>query len=156
MRIATTTQDLADLSWSPNSKCFVVWDILLTYKLLVYDSAGRCLASYSAYKDALGIRTIQWSPDGSLLAVGSYDQVQHPPSFSCTSRCDCGRYALAILCLSPPTRDVSVKISTQAFCQSGAADNFWGMCRKCVYCPAAIGGQWQGWSTRVISQTTEA
>ena len=75
MRIATTTQDLADLAWSPTSACFVVWDILLTYKLLIYDASGRCLASYSAYQDALGIRTIQWSPDGHLLAIGSYDQV---------------------------------------------------------------------------------
>lgn len=75
MRIATTTQDLADLAWSPNSTCFVVWDILLTYKLLIYSAAGHCLASFSAYQDALGIRTVQWSPDGSMIAVGSYDQV---------------------------------------------------------------------------------
>ena len=76
MRIATTTQDLADLSWSPDGSCFVVWDIILTYKLLIYSSNGHCLASYSAYQDALGIRTVQWSPDGQLLAIGSYDQVR--------------------------------------------------------------------------------
>ena len=76
MRIATTTQDLADLAWSPDSSCFVVWDTLLTYKLLIYSAAGHCLASFSAYQDALGIRTVQWSPDGRMLAVGSYDQVR--------------------------------------------------------------------------------
>ena len=75
MRIATTTQDLADLAWSPDSSCFVVWDTLLTYKLLIYSSSGHCLASFSAYQDALGIRTVQWSSDGRMLAVGSYDQV---------------------------------------------------------------------------------
>lgn len=75
MRIAATTQDLADLAWSPDGSCFAVWDILLTYKLLIYSSSGHCLASYSAYQDALGIRTVQWSPDGQMLAVGSYDQV---------------------------------------------------------------------------------
>jgi hypothetical protein len=75
MRIATTTQDLADLSWSPNGSCFVVWDTPLTYKLLVYSCKGHCLSSYSAYQDALGIRTVQWSPNGQMLAIGSYDQV---------------------------------------------------------------------------------
>ena len=30
--------------------------------------------SYSAYDDALGIKTVRWSPTGQLLAVGSFDQ----------------------------------------------------------------------------------
>lgn len=75
-RIAITTADLADLAWSPDSSRFVVWDTLLTYKLAIYTAEGHCLASYSPYQDALGIRTVQWSPDGQRLAVGSYDQVQ--------------------------------------------------------------------------------
>ena len=75
VRLAITTQDLADLSWSPDSSCFVVWDTLLSYKLSVYSSDGLCLASYSAYQDALGIKTVQWCPTGQLLAVGSFDQV---------------------------------------------------------------------------------
>lgn len=83
MRVATTTQDLADLSWSPNSSYFVVWDILLTYKLLIYSAEGQFLASYSAYQDALGIRSVQWSPDGQHLAVGSYDQASSQGTYHC-------------------------------------------------------------------------
>jgi len=79
MRIATTTQDLSDLAWSPNGTCFVVWDTPLTYKLLVYSSKGHCLSSYCAYQDALGIRSVAWSPSGQMLAIGSYDQVPPPP-----------------------------------------------------------------------------
>lgn len=74
-RVAVPTQDLADLAWAPDSRCFAVWDTLLTYKLLIYSSEGIRLATYSAYQDALGIRTVQWSPNGNLLAVGSHDQV---------------------------------------------------------------------------------
>ena len=73
-RIAITTQDLADLAWSPDSSCFVVWDTMLTYKLLVYSSEGLCLASFSAYQDALGIRSLRFSPNGQMLAIGSFDQ----------------------------------------------------------------------------------
>ena len=66
MRIATTTQDLADLAWSPDGSCFVVWDTPLAYKLLVYSAKGHCLSAYSAYQDALGIRSVAWSPSGDL------------------------------------------------------------------------------------------
>ena len=75
-RVAVPTQDLADLAWAPDSRSFAVWDTLLTYKLLIYSSEGKRLATYSAYQDALGIRAVQWSPCGQMLAVGSHDQVR--------------------------------------------------------------------------------
>lgn len=36
--------------------------------------AGKQLAVYQAYSDALGVRTAAWDPSGQFLAVGSYDQ----------------------------------------------------------------------------------
>ena len=68
------TTDLEDLAWSPDCACLVVWDTCLTYKLVVHSPEGEMLTSYSAYADALGIKAVQWSPSGQMLAVGSFDQ----------------------------------------------------------------------------------
>lgn len=75
-RFQVSTMDAADISWSPDGTCLAVWDSLLTYKVLVYNTEGACQGSYSAYNDALGVRTVTWSPGGDVLAVGSYDQVR--------------------------------------------------------------------------------
>ena len=68
------TKDLVGLKWSPDGRVICVWDSLLYYNLLIYSLDGRCLASYSAYEGALGIKSVSWSPTSQLLAVGSYDQ----------------------------------------------------------------------------------
>jgi WD40 repeat protein len=73
------TSDAADLAWSPDGTCFAVWESSLEYRVLVYAVDGSCLADYSAYSNALGIKTVAWSPTGQMLAVGSYDQVLVPP-----------------------------------------------------------------------------
>lgn len=43
-------------------------------QVLIYSPDGRCLFKYSAYDNALGIKTVSWSPCGQFLGVGSYDQ----------------------------------------------------------------------------------
>lgn len=68
------TSDLEDLAWSPDCACLVAWDTCLTYKLVVHSPEGEMLTAYSAYADALGIKAVQWSPSGQMLAVGSFDQ----------------------------------------------------------------------------------
>lgn len=65
------TQDLADIQWSPDSLRIAVWDSLLEFRVLVYSADGYCLFQYQAYAIGLGVRTVVWSPDGYLLAVGS-------------------------------------------------------------------------------------
>jgi WD40 repeat protein len=67
------TRDLADLKWSPNGRVLCVWESSLEYKVVIYSPDGTMIKSYSAYEDALGIKTIQWSPSSQLLAIGSYD-----------------------------------------------------------------------------------
>ncbi|KAI9472924.1 WD40-repeat-containing domain protein [Zychaea mexicana] len=72
--IVTDTNDLCNIRWSPDSQFLAAWDNCLYYKLLVYGVDGSLHASYQAYEHGLGIKSITWSPDSSLLAVGSYDQ----------------------------------------------------------------------------------
>ena len=69
------TADLEDIAWSPDGACLAAWDTCLTYKLSVFTPDGQMLTAYSAYQNALGIKAIEWSPSGQLLAVGSFDQV---------------------------------------------------------------------------------
>lgn len=40
----------------------------------MYTPDGRNVGRYAAYEDALGVKTVAWSPTGKLLAIGSYDQ----------------------------------------------------------------------------------
>ncbi len=68
------TVDLAGLKWSPDDKVLCVWESPLCYKVLLYSLEGECLSSYSAYENALGIKTVKWSPTGQFLAIGSFDQ----------------------------------------------------------------------------------
>ncbi|KXJ16324.1 WD repeat-containing protein WRAP73 [Exaiptasia diaphana] len=68
------TKDLASLSWSPDGRVLCIWDSITQYKLFLYSVDGRCLAYYSAYEFALGIKTVTWSPSSQFLAIGSFDQ----------------------------------------------------------------------------------
>lgn len=70
----TETLDLADLIWTPDDHAICVWDTCLEYKIFLYSPTGKCLRQYSAYEQALGIKSVAWSPSGELLAIGSYDQ----------------------------------------------------------------------------------
>lgn len=49
------------------------WDSSIEYKLLVYTPAGELLHSYSPYQNALGIQTINLSPQGTYIGISSYD-----------------------------------------------------------------------------------
>ena len=43
------------------------------YRCQVVSLDGRILWDYSAYQHQLGLKTVRWSPDGSLLALASHD-----------------------------------------------------------------------------------
>ncbi|KAG2222593.1 hypothetical protein INT45_008712 [Circinella minor] len=72
--IITDTIDLCNIKWSPDSQFLAVWDNCLYYKLLVYGVDGLLHTSYQAYEHGLGIKSIGWSSDSNLIAIGSYDQ----------------------------------------------------------------------------------
>ena len=85
VRIRTNTRDLADLAWSPDSKMIAAWDSPLAYRVSVYQPDGSLIGTFEAYEGALGVRSVQWSPDSQLLAVGSYDQVRSVKAFGTAS-----------------------------------------------------------------------
>ena len=54
-----------------------IWDIaflFFQYKILLYTLDGRCVSKFSAYDNALGIKSLAWSPTSQFLALGSYDE----------------------------------------------------------------------------------
>ncbi|KAI8472330.1 MAG: WD40-repeat-containing domain protein [Monoraphidium minutum] len=75
-RFQVDTLDAADLAWSPDGSKIAIWDSPLAYKVAVHSPEdGGLLGSYSAYDDALGVKSAAWGPGGGVLALGSYDQV---------------------------------------------------------------------------------
>ena len=40
----------------------------------IYHCDGRLATSYSKYDDALGVKSVEWSPTGQLCAIGSFDE----------------------------------------------------------------------------------
>lgn len=72
--IEVDTADLQNFKWSPDSTYLAIWDNCLYHRLLVYRSDGVKCMDYSGYEFGLGIKTVSWSPDGQLLALGNFDQ----------------------------------------------------------------------------------
>jgi hypothetical protein len=73
------TADAAGMTWSPDSRHLVVWDGV-TYgpRVVVLGvSPGSAEVvmdtTWIAGISGLGVRTVAWSPSGSVLAVGTYD-----------------------------------------------------------------------------------
>lgn len=81
------TSDLEDIAWSPDAACLAAWDNCLTYNLTVCTPGGETLAKYSAYSNALGIKTMEWSPSGQMLVIGSFDQVGSASDLHADAQC---------------------------------------------------------------------
>ncbi len=73
------TTDARGLMWSPNGKWLALWDMPNTgYKVLIYTADGNLYRTYSGdYYDeglaGLGVKSIEWSPNGDFLAIGGYE-----------------------------------------------------------------------------------
>jgi WD40 repeat protein len=75
LTIPMATLDCAALEWGPSDGVIVVQDSCLRYDLLLYSPhSGDLLTRYSAYEQALGLKSLSWSPCGAYLALSSYDQ----------------------------------------------------------------------------------
>jgi len=74
-RFKVGTNDLHDLIWSIDDSVLCLWENPLEYNFFIYTPRGQKLAQFQAYANALGIKSITFSPKSRFLAVGSYDQV---------------------------------------------------------------------------------
>lgn len=71
---SANTKHLSDLAWSPDGRMLVLWDDLISYRVSVHYPDGTLLHTYSAYDNALGVKSLNWESTSRLLAVGSYDE----------------------------------------------------------------------------------
>jgi WD40 repeat protein len=70
---AVDTCDLDDAQWA-NDSAIIVSDSCILYQLLIYSPLGQLIARHRPYDNGLGIKSLSLSPNGTFLAVGSYDQ----------------------------------------------------------------------------------
>ncbi|CAN0164563.1 unnamed protein product [Ectocarpus sp. 4 AP-2014] len=68
------TVDLTHVDFSPDGFTLCLQDTSLDYRVMFYSLAGKLVGRLEAYSHALGVKSMAWSPDGTLLSVGSYDQ----------------------------------------------------------------------------------
>lgn len=77
-RLASTwalpTLDAQGLKWAPCGRWIAVWDSAASgYKVLIYTSDGHLYRTYERPCDGLGVKSVEWSPCGDFLTIGSYD-----------------------------------------------------------------------------------
>ncbi|KAI8383073.1 hypothetical protein BD560DRAFT_364711 [Blakeslea trispora] len=76
-RFEAETVDLENLKWSPNSMFIAVWDNCIYHRVLVYRQDGQLYKSYSGYDFGLGVKSVNWSPNSPMMAIGNYDETIH-------------------------------------------------------------------------------
>eukprot|EP00670_Eutreptiella_braarudii_P010790 CAMPEP_0174307308 /NCGR_PEP_ID=MMETSP0810-20121108/1035_1 /TAXON_ID=73025 ORGANISM="Eutreptiella gymnastica-like, Strain CCMP1594" /NCGR_SAMPLE_ID=MMETSP0810 /ASSEMBLY_ACC=CAM_ASM_000659 /LENGTH=433 /DNA_ID=CAMNT_0015414321 /DNA_START=72 /DNA_END=1370 /DNA_ORIENTATION=- len=67
------TSDVQKLELSPDGCRLCCIDGMFTFRALIYALDGKLLSVIAPGKAILGARTLDWSSDGSLLAIGGYD-----------------------------------------------------------------------------------
>lgn len=83
-----TTVDAQGIKWSSDGRWLAIWDIpSMGFKVLIYTADGNLYKTYAGGQDTdnigLGVKTLKWSPDSNLLAIGDCNQrvVLLPVSF---------------------------------------------------------------------------
>ena len=62
------------MAWSKDDTAIVCWDSSLECRLLVYSATQGLIARHVPYENALGLRTVDFSPNGNYLVTGAFDQ----------------------------------------------------------------------------------
>ncbi|KAL2367556.1 hypothetical protein RJ035_000270 [Blastomyces gilchristii] len=74
--VTLNTVDAQGLKWSPNGAWLAVWDSAsMVPRVEIYTADGQHYRTYSEGTNDLnlGVKTIEWSPDSQLMAVGKHD-----------------------------------------------------------------------------------
>ncbi|EPB83563.1 hypothetical protein HMPREF1544_09665 [Mucor circinelloides 1006PhL] len=69
--------DVENIKWSPNNMYIIAWDNCLYHKASVYRQDGFLVKSYSGYEYGLGIKSVHWSPNSLVIALGNFDDTIH-------------------------------------------------------------------------------
>jgi len=72
------TVDAQGLKWSPDGRWLAVWDSASSgYKVFIYTPDGHLYRTYTGDREngfnGLGVKIIEWSPQGKYLAIGGHD-----------------------------------------------------------------------------------
>ncbi|KAL1957472.1 hypothetical protein VTO42DRAFT_5935 [Malbranchea cinnamomea] len=75
---ALPTVDAQGLKWSPNGSWLAVWDAASAgTRIAIYTADGQHFRTYSGDPEMaatdFGVKTVEWSPDSALLAIGKHD-----------------------------------------------------------------------------------
>ena len=73
-RFQTETEDLQDLKWSYDNSSLIIIDTPALCKFLIYNILGELINKIDIYKNQLGIKQFEISPNGHLFCFGLYDQ----------------------------------------------------------------------------------
>ena len=83
-----TTVDAQGIKWSSDGRWLAIWDIpSMGFKVLIHTAEGHLYKTYTGGQDAdnigLGVKTLKWSPNSNLLAIGDCNQcvILLPTSF---------------------------------------------------------------------------
>lgn len=74
------TLDAQGIKWSPNGRWLVLWDAAsMGYKVQVYTADGYLFRTYNGdyFNDdlrGLGVKRVEWEPNGTWLALASWEQ----------------------------------------------------------------------------------
>lgn len=77
--VELATVDAQGVKWSPDGRWIAIWESgSYGYKVLTYTADGNHYKTYLRGQDTenvgLGVSMLRWSPSGSFLAIGDYNQ----------------------------------------------------------------------------------
>lgn len=65
--------DAVEVKWAPNDGHIIVIDNCINYRLIAFNHLIGQRFRYEPYNFALGIKSVKFSSDSQLLAIGSFD-----------------------------------------------------------------------------------
>lgn len=74
------TADAQEVAWSPDGRWLAIRDAASSgHKVLIYTADGHLFKTYAREESTgdvgLGIKRLEWSPSGGLLALGDYNDI---------------------------------------------------------------------------------
>ncbi|KAF8539602.1 hypothetical protein BDD12DRAFT_881985 [Trichophaea hybrida] len=113
------TLDAQGLKWSPCGRWLAVWDsATVGYRVLVYTADGHLYRTHEKPCEGLGVKTVEWSPAGDFLTIGSYDG----------KMCFLSNYTFSPVISMNHTRTIRLPgVTVWSECASSARDRYYSL-----------------------------